>query len=582
MNRLRGRTPFLGALAAIALLWFSVGAVNSAQDRSKVAKMTEKMKTVCVGRFLIDLPVAAEVSLSRAFIEGFDITTLSESEEQFSARVAARELEINSTRNALGRKNMEAVKEVRANGFSGKAFMYGRWRTYRIEGGKRKYSEGVALNGLVHSAGTTFIFATDRYDPARASNLVRLISQLRLLAANEIPTVPGFCIERAIFLNPLVAEQLERVVMFAGLPAHPDLAIVFSTMAGTAPAPGLLARNAGAAAAEPFFVRAAFTNLREGKRVINGLPGEELVMRVREPNFTTSFSFDWEMGGHPDDVFAPLLTLELQTGLKPYAGAKPVQSSLSEKPLLELWDKVSSSIRVRPSEPPKRAQVEPVLPPLGTYVSAGDTCPQSGWWRCSEGGNGVGVLGGQMQYLRKGQKMPQALLLPPQTLWEKVRGLQPSFESGTPTSWKLEDKRARARDASPVILAQPTAMPSSDGPGLGAVVAGDADAPIGSYVKTGAPCPASGWWRCEESHALDGTRWFAQGSLLPAATFKVPPGAFGRASGGPELIQRRSSWQLVRYAPGADLGKGNDEADTRRADVTAKEEGSDEPPHTSA
>jgi hypothetical protein len=50
-----------------------------------------------------------------------------------------------------------------------------------------------------------------------------------------------------------------------------------------------------------------------------------------------------------------------------------------------------------------------------------------------------------------------------------------------------------------------------------------------------------------EPQALDGTRWFAEGSLLPAATFKVPAGVFAR-SAGPEVMQRRSGWQLMRLA----------------------------------
>jgi hypothetical protein len=66
-------------------------------------------------------------------------------------------------------------------------------------------------------------------------------------------------------------------------------------------------------------------------------------------------------------------------------------------------------------------------------------------------------------------------------------------------------------------------------------------------VRTGEACPASGWWRCEEPHALDGARWFARGGLLPTATFQVPTGVFGK-SAGPEVIQRRSVWQLVRHA----------------------------------
>jgi hypothetical protein len=34
---------------------------------------------------------------------------------------------------------------------------------------------------------------------------------------------------------------------------------------------------------------------------------------------------------------------------------------------------------------------------------------------------------------------------------------------------------------------------------------------------------------------------------MPAATFQVPAGMFGR-SAGPEVIQRRSTWQLMRIA----------------------------------
>jgi hypothetical protein len=180
-----------------------------------------------------------------------------------------------------------------------------------------------------------------------------------------------------------------------------------------------------------------------------------------------------------------------------------------------------------------------IAPPLGTPVSAGDICPQTGWWHCSEDGNGVGVLDGQRQYIQQGHRIPQALLLSPQTLWEKIRGVQASFESTTPTAWALVDKRSRKRFAPPVPLDQAkvaTTVTAVDLPSTG------------SYVTTGSPCPASGWWRCEESHALDGTRWFAQGSLLPLATFSVPVGAFGESDGSPKAIQRRGMWRLMRLA----------------------------------
>jgi hypothetical protein len=348
-----------------------------------------------------------------------------------------------------------------------------------------------------------------------------------------------------MFIDPLTADQGEGTTIFASVPGHPDLAMAFSTMAGTKPGPGLIERSARAAAREPFWVRAAFKTLREGKRTINGLHGEELAVKVTELNFSTVYGLDWEMAGKENDVTAPFLHLEMETGRNPSAGGKPVQSSLAQGAVLELWDKISSTIRARPSAPAKVAGTDPSAAPLGSFATAGETCPQSGWWQCNEGGNGVDVLGGQRQYLRQGQRMPQALLLPPQSVWEKMRGIQRSFESNVPTAWKLVDKRAGERGDSP-LLAQAT-MPGHADALSGAVPPGP-EVHAGAYAKTGEPCPASGWWRCEESQALDGTRWFARGSLLPAATFKVPASAFGRGSGVPAVIQRRSSWKLVRLA----------------------------------
>jgi hypothetical protein len=227
-----------------------------------------------------------------------------------------------------------------------------------------------------------------------------------------------------------------------------------------------------------------------------------------------------------------------------------VPSSMSQDGAMALWDRISSSIRLRPAEPPKPVAAEPPPTPLGTQAWAGEPCPESGWWSCSDGGNGVGVLGGQRQYVKKGDRLPQALLLPPQTLWEKFRGLQPSYEAKDQTAWKLVDKRNRKRVPSPLPLAPatPAAAASITTAGVGPSVMEQQRVPVGSFVATGIPCPASGWWSCEDPRALDGTRWFAQGSLLPSATFAVPPGAFGRSANAARSIERRGAWRLVRLA----------------------------------
>lgn len=549
MPRTIRRTAWWAGLALlVAVVVYGHGVVQRMKDRGEVAKMTAKMQTVCVGRFLIDLPVDAGYYINGAYVGGFRVTWTEESREQFAARLARREAEINGVTNPLGRKNLESVKAVDANGFAGKLFTFGRSSTHTLDGDVRQVWETVKLEGYVNGNGKSFNFISDGYDPAKAGNLPRLIDQLREVPAGSIPSAAGFCFGPGMLIDPVSAAMVEKVVLFATLPRHPDIVIAFNTMAGLKRiSPGLLQRRAKAAANEPPWVRARFSTLRSGIRTINGFVGEEEVLKVTEKNFRLVYGFDWELVGTENNVLAPAMHLEMSSGNNPQSGGEPVQSSLGQEALLELWDKMASSIRLRPATmPAARVTSTPPGVPIGTVASAGEACPQSGWWVCGTGGADVGVLGGRRQYFRQGQRMPQALYLTRQTLWQKVRGIQPSFENKIPTEWKLMDKRSQGR----ATMAKPLDEARIGVQEVAAAVPGTID-PVtpGTCVNTGSPCPASGWWRCEELDALDGARWFAEGSLLPAATFAVPAQAF---KGAPGVIRRRGSWRLMRLsqAPG--------------------------------
>jgi hypothetical protein len=521
--------------------------------------MTEKMKTVCVGRYLVDLPDQAEVRLSHEMLGGFEIKTVEESESEFHGRIAVREADIEARSAEAGSQGKAIVeaRELRIDDMVGRTLIYGRSRSYSTHGERRIDDEWVSVEAHAHIRGLSISLSMKYADEADARVAEALLARLRPRGENEIPTESGFCIGRAVFVEPLPPHKTEHAAMSVGLPAHPDLALAFISMPGGGSEPGLLARTTDVDAASPAEELLRVTKLREVKRKINGLDGEEVLERVRELNFTTGYAFTWEVRGVDHDLLKPYLSLELQTGTSERPGGKPVDSSLHEDAVLALWDTISSSIRLRPNGPPPPSAPPPgpTGPKLGTMANAGEICPQSGWWRCSEGGPGLDVHGGQVQYIRQGERMPQALLLPKQTLWQKVRRIQPSLESPRLTAWKLVDKRMRPRAAPAVALAQPGVPATGLAPG-----AVDPRAPVvGTYVRTGEPCPASGWWRCEEPHALDGTRWFARGSLLPAATFQVPPGVFGK-SAGPEVIQRRSVWQLVRRAEAAEVAQGRAQA----------------------
>ena len=538
------------------------------RDKDEVARMTQKMTTVCIGRFLIDLPEETRLELANPRIHGFDISSLDEPESDFQVRLAQREARLRATPDHFGgNKNVESVREVTTeNGLTGKIFIHSRtvMEGTRMRGleQERYRFEGVAIEALLHGRGMSFDLSATDYDPAKIENLSKLVAKLVPNPTNETPTEPGFCLYRAWFRDPLTADQGEKIMMHAQLPSHPDVRFLYMLAAGNKPATqSLLERSAVTEAGLTSDEKKRISRLRADRRTIGGIIGDELARRFVEQNDSINYSFWWEVDGTEDSVFVPHVLFQMDTGESDHG---PVPSSLSQEAAIALWDKISSSIRLRPTQERKPVAAEPPPTPLGTYALAGERCPESGWWLCGDGGGDIGVLGGQRQYIQKGAHMPQALLLPPQTLWEKLRGVQPSFESKTQTSWKLVDKRNRKRVPSSLPLAQatPAAPAGMSGSATGPRIMEEQGVAVGSFAATGVPCPASGWWRCEDPRALDGTRWFARGNLLPSATFVLPPGAFGRSASGARSIERRGEWRLVRLADSPRQARSNSDGES--------------------
>ncbi len=416
-------------------------------DRYSVAKLTEQMKTACVGRFLIDVPASMEFSYSHAYVAGFWISAQEETQQAFDARVQARQVEIESAPDSPGRKNLERAEDYRNNGFTGKIFRYGREITKGEENGKPVDWVNVKLEAYVHLNGVSFDFkAPDGYDAEKTANLPKLLDKLRLVPQKEIPGAAGFCFGLGMFVDPLPADDTEGIAVLAGFPDHPDLALALNTRAGTKPdKEGRLERDAAVDAEMPLWLRPLMDKLRKGKRNIHGIEGDEVAEKWRELNFVHTYGFNWEVNGTESDVFVPFMHLEMSTGHPVNAGARPVSTFLGEEALIQLWDKISSSIRVRPTGPLSGKPAAPPGPQPGDTASAGDACPGTGWWQCREGDNGARVAGGRRQFLTKGQRMPQALLSRPQSLWNKLRGVQASYRLDQTTVWTLVDRRRQAR-----------------------------------------------------------------------------------------------------------------------------------------
>lgn len=350
----RPGSRFIGIVAAIVGMFFLYGMGAEAVDKYKVTRLFQSTKSVCVGRFLIDLPAEMDFSYRRAFLSGFWITAIPESHKAFLHRVAAREATIDAQPNELGKKNMEKSETFAMNGFESRIFTFGRTSVEGLEHGQTVHYVNVALEGYAHAENTTFSFTANVIAPEHIDTLRTMMGKLRVLAPGEIPSAPGFCFGRGMFVDPVPIEWTEGVAMFAGFRDHPDLAMVFNTRAGLGKDPydpGRLARTERADAELALWQRASLKKLRVGHRIINGISGEEVLDRGTELNFVNVYLFDWEVIGTKDNVFVPDMHLEMSTGHPVRAGARPVPSFLGEEALIHLWDRISSSIRVRPTCP---------------------------------------------------------------------------------------------------------------------------------------------------------------------------------------------------------------------------------------
>lgn len=195
------------------------------KDKHEVARMTEKMKTVCVGRFLVDMPEEAQVELTQARIDGFNVAAFDESADEFESRVTDRELQISTKPDRLGgNKNLELVRDVKTeNGLIGKIFVHSRTVTEGTQGKglevERYRYEGVTVEALVHGNGVSIDLSSEGRDPAWIKDLPALVDKLVPNPGNRIPAEPGFCIGNAFFAIPSLLIKPSESPCLQGYPA---------------------------------------------------------------------------------------------------------------------------------------------------------------------------------------------------------------------------------------------------------------------------------------------------------------------------------------------------------------------------
>jgi len=293
--------------------------------------------THCYGRFLIDFPPQAKINAGY-YLWDDDIEALDDSPEALVTRIDQREKELKSERHKKIQGSMFLRRLDLKDGSTGLlswksnasvemylldtyAISKPTWRAYRWKGG-----------------------VTQDREAAGIESATSLAHNLRSREINEIPTEPGFCIDRAYIAGD--SFQIEDFDIGVTFPEHPRTFLAFRSSTG-AEEDRLLDRVSGFLMGAAKMV-AGIETLRKRERG-GAIPADEYLLAGSAKGQRT-YTFLWEAQGKDESVNEPHLKVELSVEEADVDddAAPPAPAFKSDKAALELWDAIIDSIRLRP------------------------------------------------------------------------------------------------------------------------------------------------------------------------------------------------------------------------------------------
>jgi hypothetical protein len=433
MRFFRGsRHSFAIPLFSAALL---LGACDHTTESLKRPNMTalsprlqplfDKTKTVCFGHFMVKVPASSTVVYGPSDV-GLPIEYLPGEGDKVAQHVAAKLGEVEKDRPFLDKNDIVTLSmfgKVIDGAIPGQKLVFGSkdHATYSIDS-----FIPVDRDLFIQHARTAV-----SKDQALKS-LDSVARNLRVRAENEVPTEPGACIE-----GGFVAWQpeFERASLGVRLKEFPDVHFSIEVVKNQnylVESDALEPRLKGAEKdGGTWYSRIKF--FRRGPRELGNWKGfEALARKPAQEDGAESHQFAFVSLGALHDPLQPSLDVQLDTGVRDDRTAT-VKPSLTDEEAVALWDKLTTSIRVRPTgDSAKHSTAAPPRTPLGDFIDTGSACPQTGWWQCSDSGD---IAGGRRRHFVAAESMPHAVLLGKPSAWQKLLGQSPTHQIAT--SWQL-------------------------------------------------------------------------------------------------------------------------------------------------
>lgn len=463
------RRLILVPLAAVSLL---LAACDPHPKEWKTPNMTaltprlqplfEKTKTVCFGRFMVDVPASATVAWGRTIVP-LDVTIYHDGVEEVKglAQTFVDELKsekaiyLNNIPLLISVDDMRQPEGQIVTGYDG----FEAIGMLKISGYFKLNNDGVVIDAR----------PLEEQKDETIADIKSMARRLRQRADDEAPAEPGNCIGHAFLpdkQNPTQDDLMEHIRIGFRLKEFPDahFSIYVAPSNPHDPEGDSLQTQWKRIKGDPATLeeKAALAKIRffreSPRQIQDWKTGYEVLVRNPDEEHVHSYhDFQAKFTGVPHDPFRPYADIQFQTGVGDNA-AGATKASLTDDEAVAVWDKITSTIRVRPtsSKPVKSADTGPHRP-LGELAATGRICPQTGWWEHDAPRPAGGSRG---QHIRAGDRMPHAVAIGEPSIWQKLKGERPSYRTGT--VWKL----VSYDDAPPLadMTVQPTATAQISSP----------------------------------------------------------------------------------------------------------------------
>lgn len=327
------------------------------KTNTKIESLFKQIKALCFGRFVIDVPATAVVAWGPATVDDSIVSYPGQGNKipaQISAKIeelkAEKHLkELSTLIGIVDGPNPNSKVVVGYSSFEDTGLV--QLHSY-IRIGRHAFVQTAKSAPLADLAsGGIDKLSYKRY----VTRMLNVANRLQIRDEAEMPSEPGICIE-AGFVSVDDGRFHESTSIGFRFPEYPDISFSIRTIKTDRPDKNdsLEASLTGgqesllAAGLGKWF--SGTRTLRQEARRVGDWDGSEVLFRMppEERGMPSTHEFKFKSIGVANDIFRPYVDMELSSGVD--KNTKGVyEPSLKDDEAVALWDKLTSSVRARPT-----------------------------------------------------------------------------------------------------------------------------------------------------------------------------------------------------------------------------------------